>query len=88
MNPDLLSLLVCPQTRQPVAPAPAELVAALNRLIAEGTLRNEGGQLLQQPLESALLRQDGAVAYPVREGIPIMLVEEGIAVPERPGASP
>ena len=28
----------------------------------------------------ALIREDGTVLYPVREGIPVLLVEEGIVL--------
>lgn len=28
------------------------------------------------PLESALLREDGRVAYPIRDGIPLLIVDE------------
>ena len=30
VSPDLLEILVCPETKQPVAPAPADLLARLN----------------------------------------------------------
>jgi uncharacterized protein YbaR (Trm112 family) len=31
-------------------------------------------------LEAGLVRADGKVLYPIRDGIPVMLVEEGIAL--------
>jgi len=31
-----------------------------------------------EKIEAALVRSDGKVAYPVRDGIPIMLVEEAL----------
>ena len=39
-----------------------------------------GGEKVSEPMEAALVRQDGEIAYPVREGIPQMLVEEGIGL--------
>jgi len=78
MNPELLKLLVCPETRQAVTQVPAVEVETMNRDIAGGMLRNAGGEVIQEPIEGALVREDGAVAYPIRQGIPIMLVEEGI----------
>ena len=78
MNPDLLNILVCPATHQPVTLAPAVLVESLNRKIAAGALRSAAGQVIQEPIDGALVREDGVVAYPIRQGIPIMLVEEGV----------
>ena len=33
-------------------------------------------ELTRLSLDSALLREDGRVAYPIRDGIPLLLVEE------------
>lgn len=35
---------------------------------------------LQPPLEAGLLRADGLVVYPVREGLPVLLAEAAIKV--------
>ncbi len=37
---------------------------------------------LPVPLDAALVREDGAVAYPIRDGIPVLLPEEAIVVGE------
>jgi uncharacterized protein len=38
---------------------------------------------LPVPLDAALVREDGAVVYPIRDGIPVLLPEEAIAVVSR-----
>ena len=35
---------------------------------------------ITEPLEEALVREDGAILYPVRDGIPVMLIGESIAL--------
>jgi uncharacterized protein YbaR (Trm112 family) len=36
---------------------------------------------VKEPLSDGLVRQDGKVLYPVRDGIPVMLADEGIPLP-------
>ncbi len=78
ISQDLLEILVCPETRQPLTLAGEELLQRLNRQIGAGTLRNRGGEAVQKELEAGLVRQDGAVLYPIEDDIPVMLVEESI----------
>lgn len=80
VSPQLLEILVCPETRQPVRAADASVVASLNAAIEAGTVVNRGGQEVRDPVDAALVREDGKVLYPVREDIPIMLIDEAIAV--------
>ena len=78
MDPELLSILRCPETRQPLAPAPAELLASLNERIRRGDVRNHSGGAVTERCEAGLLREDGKALYPVRGGQPILLVAEAI----------
>ena len=43
ISQDLLDILVCPETRQPLTLADAELLERLNRRIRQHELRNRGG---------------------------------------------
>ena len=52
----------------------------LNRKIANGEVQNTGGNLVKEPLDGGLIRNDKKVTYPIRETIPIMLIEEGIPI--------
>ena len=78
VSQELLDILVCPETKQPVAPAPADLLEKLNAEIEAGRLRNRGGDALTKPIEEGLLREDGRILYVVDDSIPVMLVEESI----------
>jgi uncharacterized protein YbaR (Trm112 family) len=77
---DLIAILICPESRQPVALASAAQLARVNESIRAGNAYNRAGNRVEKELSEALVREDGRVLYPVDEGIPVMLVEESIAL--------
>ena len=80
---ELLSVLCCPETHQELKPAPAPMLENLHQLMRAGRLKNRAGRAVDEPFEAGLVRGDGRYLYPVRRGIPILLVDE--AIPLRPG---
>jgi uncharacterized protein YbaR (Trm112 family) len=78
VDPELVSILVCPETKRSVRPATAEELAGVNARVREGSLRNRGGARVERELGEALVREDGRVLFPVEDGIPAMLIEESI----------
>ena len=80
MNAELLSILRCPETRQLLAVAESAVVERLNGLVAAGKLRNAAGQPVAVKLDGGLVRADGKALYPVRNNVPVLLVDEAIAL--------
>ena len=78
VDPELLEILVCPETHQAVRPAEGELLDRLNQAIRSGDVTNRGGDEVTDPMEEGLVREDDKILYPVREDIPIMLIDEAI----------
>ena len=78
ISDELLEILVCPETKQPVRPAPAALIERTNAEIRAGRLRNRGGDAVTKEITEALVRGDGRALYVIDDGIPVMLVEESI----------
>lgn len=81
LDPQLVEILACPENKTPVHMAEATVVEALNKAIAAGSVKNRGGSPVEEPIEAGLVREDGQWLYPVRDEIPVMLVEEAIALP-------
>ncbi|MCI5065099.1 hypothetical protein MRY87_05195 [bacterium] len=70
ISKQFMELLCCPATHQPLREvSPTEL----------SRLQQEGGQELAS-LEGALIREDQAVLYPIRDGIPVLITEEAISL--------
>lgn len=76
----LLDILCCPLTQVPLQHMPDAKLAKLNELIAEKRIKNESKIIVETPLEAALMTRDGKLAYPIRDGIPILLIDQGIAL--------
>jgi uncharacterized protein YbaR (Trm112 family) len=78
IDPELIEILCCPETHQPVREAEPSVIERLNAQVAAGTLKNRAGQVVTAKLDGGLVRADGKVLYPIRDDIPVMLVEEAI----------
>ncbi|MCP4395721.1 MAG: hypothetical protein GY801_00210 [bacterium] len=76
----LLEILACPETKETVAPADETLIAKINAAIEAGTLHNRGGEKISEQIDAGLLRGDKKFLYPIRDDIPIMLIDEAIPV--------
>lgn len=85
MDRKLLDILACPATRQPLALLEARGLEALNRAIGDGAIRRVDDTLQPDPLREALVTRDRKLVYRIDGGIPVLLVEEGIATSQVPG---
>lgn len=78
IDKDLLAILCCPDTKQDVSLADEALIATLNEAVRRGQLKNKANKLVTEPLDGGLIRSDRTMLYPIRENIPVILIEEGI----------
>ena len=74
----LLDILCCPETKQDIALVDDSVIKKINSSIKAGSLKNRGGETIKEPIDAGLLREDRKYLYPIREDIPIMLIDEGI----------
>ena len=79
MDRKLLDILACPATRQPLALLESRGLNALNQAIAAGAVVRIDGSTQAEPLREGLVTRDRKRVYRIEDGIPVLLVEEGIA---------
>ena len=78
LDKDLLAILCCPDTKQAVVLADDGVIQKLNGAIERGVLKNKAEKPVTEKLDGGLIRADQQILYPVRENIPVMLIDEGI----------
>ena len=84
LDKDLLAILCCPETKLEVALADDSLIEKLNDAVSRGTLKNKAKKPVTELLDGGLIRADRKILYPIREDIPVMLIEEGIPIEDIP----
>ena len=78
LDKELLAILCCPETKQGVVLADDGLVRKVNEAIERWLLKNNAQKPVTEKLDGGLIRSDNKILYPVREDIPVMLIDEGI----------
>lgn len=75
---DLLDILCCPSTHNPLTILDKEGIDSINKNISEKKLYNRAGKLVEEHLQGGLLEKVHNIVYPIKDGIPILLEDEGI----------
>lgn len=77
---NLLDIICCPVTRLPMEAMSPATLAKLNGLIQEQKIKSRDDAVVTEALQEALVTDDGQIAYPVVDGIPVLLEERGISL--------
>jgi uncharacterized protein YbaR (Trm112 family) len=78
VDKELLGILCCPETKQDIEYVEGTAIENINRKIRHGELKNRGGETVKEPIDAGLIREDRKFLYPIRQDIPIMLIDEAI----------
>ena len=72
MDKRLLHILRCPITYKGLSVARRDTLSRVNAAIESGKLTNREGTVVDEPLDEALITDDGKRVYPVIDGMPAM----------------
>ena len=78
LDKDLLGILCCPDTKQEVRLARECPDCQVKCGGDQWATKNRANKPVTEPLDGGLIRGDRKILYPIREDIPVMLIEEGI----------
>jgi uncharacterized protein YbaR (Trm112 family) len=80
MDKRLLTILRCPLSFKGLALLKKDELARVNKAIGAGLLVNHEGLTVIDPLNEALITDDGKRIYPIDDGIPVLLEGESISM--------
>lgn len=76
----LYTLLYCPETHQRLLSITSKWTDRLNARIHAGDLRTESGDVVDELIEGGLITEDDRFLYPVRDGVPNLLIADRIVL--------
>lgn len=80
MQNEFLTILRCPEDRSQLSPASDDKIRQINTAIRAGRLTNLAGKRLEETIDGGLVREDGALLYPIIDEIPVLLRDDAISL--------
>ena len=77
---ELLEVVVCPHTHQPLKRVSANRLQELNEAIARGAIHNRRGDRIVTPVDGALVCDEGRHAYLITGGIADLIWDESVVL--------
>jgi len=80
----LLDILCCPVSHEPLLPLSRAKLKVLNQAIEAGDVQTVEHEAVTSTLSEALITRNHKVVYPIVDGIPVLLAEQGIGTTQLP----
>ncbi|MGD9200075.1 MAG: hypothetical protein PVI26_00805 [Chitinispirillia bacterium] len=82
ISKELLDILCCPETKQDIQYIEGKVIEKINKKIEGGSLKSRNNEIVKETIDAGLLREDRKFLYPIKDDIPIMLIDEAIPFEE------
>ncbi|ELP30929.1 Trm112 family protein [Rhodopirellula baltica] len=80
ITPDILPILRCPSSGGQLTLADESLIQRVNQAIRDGNARDQLEERVTDPIEGGLINSPADRLYPIRGGIPTLIVDEAIGL--------
>ena len=87
MDRKLLDILLCPSTYQPLQKLKRDDLSLLNQAIANSQINRIDQKKQPTPFDAALITRDRTLIYRIDDGIPVLLIDEGVPTHQITGFS-
>ena len=77
---ELLEVICCPETKQDLKLADQKIIDQINKLIEKKELFDRSEKSIEGKIDGGLIREDKKFLYPIKEEIPVLLIEESISL--------
>lgn len=78
ISKEMLEILCCPVTKTSIRMLAEDELKKVNDMIGSRSLRDVEGNVIEIPLEEAIITEDKQTIYRIDDDIPVMLVGSGI----------
>ena len=79
LSAELLAILCCPESKVGLRLLSGSEITRLNQSIQNGAVTNHKGDAVTEIFTEGLITEDSQKIYRINEGIPVLLIDEGLS---------
>jgi uncharacterized protein YbaR (Trm112 family) len=81
LSDEIIKILCCPKTKLPLKLLDQSAIDKINKEIENGELKYFTGDTVHDKIDGGFLRIDGKLLFPIKNEIPVLIMDEAIDIP-------